>query len=85
MANPCIEFERALAQQKKIATTDPKKLEAIRALTDLVSAATRLSSVWEKLDDASFLDTGYPKGIPSFDEFVDELRDWRDKAKSASR
>jgi hypothetical protein len=62
-----------------------EKAEAVRALTDMVTAARRLSNAWEKLDDTTFLDAAYPKGMPSFDEFVEQLSAWRDFAKSATR
>jgi hypothetical protein len=78
-----VEFERALARQA--AAADPKKAEALRALVEFASAASRLSSVWDKLDDTSFLEAGYPKGLPSFDEFADQVQQWRDKAKAAAR
>lgn len=62
--------------------TDPKA-EAIGAMTDIVRAARRLLSAWERLEDTSLLNSGYPERLPSFDEFVGELEAWQEKVLAA--
>jgi hypothetical protein len=66
------EFERLIrANRTKTAAS------AVQALTAFVAAADKLNDEW---DDS--LDEGYPRGLPSFDELVDQLHQWARKAKS---
>lgn len=49
---------------------------AVQALKEFVRAAEKLSNQWP--DDDS-LNEGYPKGLPSFDEFLAQLDKWLEK------
>jgi hypothetical protein len=53
----------------------PNRDEAIDALNNYVAAAIRLSDTWHPI-----LDKGYPTCLPSFDEHVAELQEWRNHA-----
>lgn len=49
----------------------------IRRLDAFVAAAEGLLEAWDPVLDAG----AYPRRLPSFDEFVAELQEWRDSAK----
>lgn len=80
MPNPRIEFQRVL----KAAAGNPER-EALRALEALVQAAQELSRAWDHLGDPSFLEEGYPRSLPSFDDLAEELREWRNKARAGGQ
>lgn len=58
----------------------------IQALKPFVQAADRFSAEWER-HSSEWVNTeiGYPKYLPSFDEFANDLQNWLDTAKSVSR
>lgn len=53
---------------------------ALDALDRFIVAAVNLSESWHN----DTLDTGYPKRLPSFDEFISELFEWQDAVNIAS-
>lgn len=57
--------------------------EALKALQDMIAAANRLDNHWQSMDDT--LNGGYPKYLPSFDEFVNDLETWQEAVKKASK
>jgi len=67
--------------RRKKASGSSEKVAALQALDKFVDSAGALSRAWEQLSDDSFLMNGYPKGLPSFDEFHHELLDWLHSAK----
>lgn len=52
-----------------------RSVAALGALADFHEAAMRLSENWDET-----LDAGYPKCLPSFEQFVTDLASWRDLA-----
>lgn len=61
---------------------DRKQPHAIATLNQFVAAAQELVESWGL--DTGYLDTGYPKGLPSFDELTHALVVWRDAAVTAA-
>lgn len=57
--------------------------EKMAALDAFYNAAVRLDREWTRDGYADFLDAGYPKCLPSFDEFVEAVADWTDEARTA--
>jgi hypothetical protein len=57
--------------------------EKMAALDAFYNAAVRLDREWTREGYAEFLDAGYPKCLPSFDEFVEAVADWTDEARTA--
>ena len=48
-----------------------------KALTELIKSAQEVNLCWDHTG-ANMLE-GYPKCLPSFDEFINQLIEWRDK------
>lgn len=75
------------------------KTDMDRRLTDLVRAASAVLEEWERLERPArsieaaekargvlnSLNDAYPEGLPSFDEFVLALGNWRDAVRDASK
>lgn len=57
--------------------------EKMAALDAFYNAAVRLDREWTRDGYADFLNAGYPKCLPSFDEFVGAVADWTDEARTA--
>jgi hypothetical protein len=78
-------FEAAL-RAHKVATT-PELAHALQVLKQFVGVANSLSRDWPDGHDPDLdvMTEGYPDYLPSFDEFVNDLQAWYEKAHAASR
>jgi hypothetical protein len=61
--------------------------EFLQQLKAFVNAGHHLSRVWEKIDRTQdkIAEKGYPRRLPSFDEFVGELQDWFEAVEKESK
>lgn len=55
------------------------------ALSAFVTAGIALSEVMQRDHTGAYFTAGYPDRLPSFDEFVADLQDWRDAHEEPAR
>lgn len=60
---------------------DSENGAALKALEAFVKASDQLSKLWGDLDETSWLEANYPKNLPSFDEFSEDLQAWLNHAR----
>lgn len=67
--------------------SDPKLQKFLGHLKAFVNAGYTLSREWEALEGShcDLLATGYPRHLPSFDEFTGELQAWYEAVERASQ